>query len=462
LTNSAPLFRKVLIANRGEIAVRIARTLREMGIPSVAVYSEADAGAAHVEMADEAYPLGPPMPAQSYLNQDRIFEIVREASVEAIHPGYGFLSENAAFARRCAAEGVVFIGPPPDKIEAMGSKIAARRAAKAAGVPIVPGTEVPLSDASEIAAVAGELGYPVAIKAAAGGGGYGMRVANAAEEVGATLEGVRRDAGRAFGDTTVYVEQFFSPAPRHVELQVLGDRFGHVVHLGERECSLQRRFQKIVEETPSPAISEELRQRMGEAAVALARHMGYQSAGTIECLVADGGFYFLEMNTRLQVEHPVTEEVTGVDLVREMVRIAAGMPHSIPEQGIRPRGHAIEARLYAEDPARNFMPSPGQITRFDVPELPNLRVDTGARAGTNVTVYYDPMIAKLITWGEDRDAASQTMRAALEEIVVEGVKTNIPFLQRIFASDDFAAGRIHTRYVDERLNEIMAREVSRS
>jgi acetyl-CoA carboxylase biotin carboxylase subunit len=447
----------VLIANRGEIAVRIARTLRQMGIPSVAVYSDADAGAAHVDAADEAYPLGPPMPAQSYLNQDRIFEIAREASVEAIHPGYGFLSENAAFARRCAAEGVVFIGPSPEAIEAMGSKIAARRAAKAAGVPIVPGTEDPLADAAEITAVASELGYPVAIKAAAGGGGYGMRVASAPEDVAATLEGVRRDAARAFGDTTVYVEKFFSPAPRHIEIQILGDRFGNVVHLGERECSLQRRFQKIVEETPSPAVSNDLRQRMGEAAVALARHMGYQSAGTIECLVAaDGEFYFLEMNTRLQVEHPVTEEVTGVDLVREMVRIAAGLPLSIPEQGITPRGHAIEARIYAEDPARNFMPSPGQITRLDIPELPNLRVDTGARAGTNVTVYYDPMIAKLIAWGENRDAAIQTMRAALEGFIVEGVKTNGPFLQRIIASDDFGAGRIHTRYVDERLSEIMA------
>jgi acetyl-CoA carboxylase biotin carboxylase subunit len=463
LTDSNPLFRKVLIANRGEIAVRIARTLRAMGIPSVAVYSDADVGAMHVEAADEAYSLGPPMPAQSYLNQDRIFEIAREANVEAIHPGYGFLSENAAFARRAAAEGIVFIGPPPAAIEAMGSKIAARRAAKAAGVPIVPGTEDPLSDAGEIAVVARELGYPVAIKAAAGGGGYGMRVASSPEDIEATLEGVRRDAGRAFGDTTVYVEKFFSPPPRHIELQVLGDRFGNVVHLGERECSLQRRFQKIVEETPSAAVSDELRQRMGEAAVALARHMGYQSAGTIECLVAaDGEFYFLEMNTRLQVEHPVTEEVTGVDLVREMVRIAAGLPLSIPEQGIRPRGHAIEARIYAEDPARNFMPSPGQITRLDIPELPNLRVDTGARAGTNVTVYYDPMIAKLVAWGEDRDAASQTMRAALEGIIVEGVKTNIPFLQRIFASDDFAAGRIHTRYVDERLNEIMSGQVPNS
>jgi acetyl-CoA carboxylase biotin carboxylase subunit len=447
----------VLIANRGEIAVRIARTLREMGIPSVAVYSEADADAVHVDAADEAFLLGPAMPAQSYLNQDRLFEIAREAGVDAIHPGYGFLAENAGFARRCADEGIVFIGPPTDAIEAMGSKIEARRAAKAAGVPIVPGTEVPLADAAEILAVAAELGYPVAIKAAAGGGGYGMRVAHGPDEVEATLEGVRRDAGRAFGDTTVYVEKFFSPPPRHVEVQVLGDRFGRVVQLGERECSLQRRFQKIVEETPCMAISAELRQRMADAAVALAQHMGYQSAGTIECLVTDDGdFYFLEMNTRLQVEHPVTEEVTGVDLVREMVRIAAGQPLSIPEGGIGPRGHAIEARIYAENPARGFMPSPGQITRMEIPVIPHLRVDSGARPGTNVTVYYDPLIAKFTTWGADRDSAIETMRDALAATVIEGVATNIPFLVRVFDGEDFGAGRIHTRYVDEHLNEIMA------
>jgi acetyl-CoA carboxylase biotin carboxylase subunit len=457
MTEPDQLFRKVLIANRGEIAVRIARTLREMGIPSVAVYSDADLEAMHVEVADEAFHLGAAMPAQSYLDQDRLFEIARGAGVDAMHPGYGFLSENAGFARRCAEEGFTFIGPPAEAIEAMGSKIAARQAAKAAGVPIVPGTEEPLADAGEIAAVAAELGYPVAIKAAAGGGGYGMRVVNDAGEIEATLEGVRRDAGRAFGDTTVYVEKFFSPAPRHVEIQVLGDRLGNMVHLGERECSLQRRFQKIVEETPSPAVSQELRERMGEAAVALARHMGYQSAGTIECLLTDdGAFYFLEMNTRLQVEHPVTEEVTGVDLVREMMRIAAGLPLSVPEGGIAARGHAIEARVYAEDPERNFMPSPGEITRLDFPESPNLRIDTGARAGTKVTVYYDPMIAKVVAWGEDRSSAIQTMREALADTAIEGVKTNIPFLERVFAGEDFAAGRIHTRYVDERLSEIMA------
>jgi acetyl-CoA carboxylase biotin carboxylase subunit len=457
VSNSDPLFNKILIANRGEIAVRIARTLQRMGIGSVAVYSDADAGAAHVEAADEAFHLGPALPVQSYLNQDRLFEIAREAGVAAIHPGYGFLSENAAFARRVAAEGFVFIGPPPDVIASMGSKIAARRAASAAGVPIVPGTEDPLADAAEIAAVAADLGYPVAIKAAAGGGGYGMRVVYNPAHIESTLEGVRRDAGRAFGDTTVYVERFFSPAPRHIEIQVLADQHGNVVHLGERECSLQRRFQKIVEETPSMALTPELRQRMGDAAAALARHMGYQSAGTIECLVTgDGDFYFLEMNTRLQVEHPVTEEVTGVDLVREMVRIAAGLPLSVPDTGIAPRGHAIEARIYAEDPARNFMPSPGQITTLHVPDIPNLRVDTGARAGTNVTVYYDPMIAKFIAWGEDRDAATQTMRDALAATSIEGVKTNLPFLERIFAGEDFAAGCVHTRYVDEHLHEIMA------
>jgi acetyl-CoA carboxylase biotin carboxylase subunit len=456
LTTPEPLFAKILIANRGEIAVRIARTLRAMGIRSVAVYSDADTDAVHVAAADEAYHLGPAMPAQSYLNQDRIFEIAREAGVNAIHPGYGFLSENAAFARRCEEEGFVFIGPSPAAIEAMGSKIEARRAANAAGVPIVPGTEDPLADAAQIAAIAADLGYPVAIKAAAGGGGYGMRVVHSADDIEATLEGVRRDAGRAFGDTTVYVEKFFSPAPRHVEIQVLGDSAGNVVALGERECSLQRRFQKIVEETPSTALSPELRHRMSEAAVALARQMGYQSAGTIECLVTDEGeFYFLEMNTRLQVEHPVTEAVTGVDLVREMVRIAAGLPLSIAADGAWPSGHAIEARIYAEDPSRNFMPSPGTITEMTVPEIPNLRVDSGAQAGTNVTVYYDPMIAKFIAWGEDRDAAIGTMRDALAATVIAGVKTNIPFLERIVASDDFAAGRIHTRYVDEHLHEIM-------
>ena len=450
-------FRKVLIANRGEIAVRVARTLREMGIGSVGVYSEADAGAPHTQAVDEAHLIGPAAPMQSYLNQDRILEVARASGAEAVHPGYGFLSENAGFAERCRDAGIVFVGPTPEAIRSMGSKVAARQAARAAGVPIVPGTEQPLADADEILVVAEGLGYPVAIKASAGGGGYGMRVARSAEEVAATLEGVRRDAERAFGDTTVYVEKFFSPAPRHVEVQVLGDRHGNVVHLGERECSLQRRFQKIVEETPSPAVSPELRARMGSAAVALAKAIGYTSAGTIECLVDDRGeFYFLEMNTRLQVEHPVTEQVTGVDLVREMLRVAMGEPLSVPAEGVAPRGHAIEARVYAEDPARNFMPSPGEITAIRLPDLPNVRVDTGAAPGSKVTVYYDPMIAKLIVWGESRPAAIATMQDALDQYEIEGVKTNLPFLRRLFADPDVQAGRVSTRWVDENLARLMA------
>ncbi|MEZ4563147.1 MAG: acetyl-CoA carboxylase biotin carboxylase subunit [Thermomicrobiales bacterium] len=457
MERSGPLFRKVLIANRGEIAVRIARTLRDMGIPSVAVYSDADADAMHVEAADEAFHLGGAMPAQSYLNQERIFEIAREAGVEAIHPGYGFLSENAGFARRCAEEGMVFIGPPADVIETMGSKIAARRAAREAGVPIVPGTEAAAADAAEIMAIAADLGYPVAIKASGGGGGYGMRVVQQDADVESALEGVRRDAGRAFGDATVYVEKFFSPAPRHIEVQILADTQGRVTHLGERECSLQRRFQKIVEESPSPAVGAGLRARMGEAAVALARHVGYQNAGTIECLVDDqGAFYFLEMNTRLQVEHPVTEEVTGVDLVREMVRIAAGLPMSVPEQGIAPRGHAIELRIYAEDPEKSFMPSPGAISEMVIPELAHLRVDTGVRTGSKVTVYYDPMIAKLTAWGADRDSAIATLKQALDEAQIAGVKSNLPFLRRLLDRDEFRAGQIDTRFVDENLASIMA------
>ncbi|MCC6312785.1 MAG: acetyl-CoA carboxylase biotin carboxylase subunit [Thermomicrobiales bacterium] len=457
MTASQSPFQTVLIANRGEIAVRVARTLREMGIRSVAVYSDADAGAPHVRAADAAVNIGPAPAAQSYLNQERLLEAARETGAAAIHPGYGFLSENAIFARRCAEAGIAFIGPSPEAIEAMGSKIAARQAAKAAGVPIVPGTEVSLDDAEAITAVAANLGYPVAIKAAAGGGGYGMRVANSPEEIQATLDGVRRDAERAFGDATVYVEKFFSPAPRHIEIQILGDRHGRVVHLGERECSLQRRFQKIVEETPSVAVSPELRERMGAAAVALATQMGYTSAGTIECLLdRDGSFYFLEMNTRLQVEHPVTEMVTGVDLVREMVRIAAGEPMAIPAGGIAPRGHAIEARVYAEDPAKNFMPSPGEITRLELPAGEGIRVDAGVETGSKITFYYDPMIAKVIAWGETRPDAVARLRQALDGFVVEGIKTNLPFLRRIAASDDFAGGAFHTRYVDEHLARIMA------
>lgn len=449
-------FSKVLIANRGEIAVRIARTLREMGIGSVAVYSDADQGAPHTRAADEAVHIGPAMPTQSYLDQDRILEAARQTGAEAIHPGYGFLSENAAFARRCAETGVVFIGPPAAAIESMGSKIEARRAARAAGVPVVPGTDEPLDDADEIATVAADLGYPIAIKAAAGGGGYGMRVVASAAEIPEALEGVRRDAQRAFGDTTVYVEKFFTPAPRHVEIQILGDASGRVIHLGERECSLQRRFQKVVEETPSPAVDAGLRQEMGEAAVALAQRIGYTSAGTVECLVdQEGRFYFLEMNTRLQVEHPVTELVSGADLVREMVLVAAGQSLTIPEQPAF-NGHAIEVRVYAEDPQKNFMPSPGEVTRVAAPDLPNVRIDTALEAGSKVTVYYDPLVAKVIAWGEDRDAAIESLLQAFGSFEIEGIKTNLPFLSNLIGSADFRAGQVHTRYIDENLGALTA------
>ena len=458
MSTKPPPFRKILIANRGEIAVRIARTLREMGIGSVAIFSDADQGAPHVRAADEAYPVGPAAPAQSYLHQDRILEVARESGAEAIHPGYGFLAENAGFARRCGEAGIIFIGPPPTVIEAMGNKIEARRAAREAGLPIVPGTDEPLADAHAISRVASELGYPVLIKAAAGGGGYGMRVVQSEADVQAALDGVRRDAQRAFGDSTVYVEKYFATAPRHVEIQILGDQQGHIVHLGERECSLQRRFQKVIEETPSPGIDVALRRRMGKAAVALARGIGYASAGTVECLVdKEGEFYFLEMNTRLQVEHPVTELVTGLDLVREMVRIAAGERLSVPSEGIVAHGHAIEVRVYAEDPARAFMPSPGEIVGVTVPSLPNLRIDSAIEVGSRISIYYDPMIAKISAWGEDRAEALTTLRRALGGYQVEGVKTNLPYLRRLLATDDFAAGHFHTRYIDETLAELMSR-----
>ncbi len=452
---SKPPFTKVLIANRGEIAVRIARTLREMGIISVAVYSDADRDARHVAACDQAVHIGPAIPLQSYLNQDRILEAARASGAEAIHPGYGFLSENAIFARQCAASGLVFIGPPPGAIEAMGSKIESRRAAMAASVPIVPGTDYPLDDPGAIAAVADELGFPIVIKASAGGGGYGMKIVNCAEDIQTTLEAVQRDAQRAFGDTTVYIEKFFSPAPRHVEIQVLGDHFGNLVHLGERECSVQRRFQKIVEETPSLALTPELRARMGAAAVSLAKEMGYFNAGTVECLVdGDGNFYFLEMNTRLQVEHPVTEEVTGVDLVREMIRIASGGALAFSDTP-SPAGHAIEARIYAEDPAKRFMPSPGRITRYEEPTGDGIRVDSGFAAGDAISVYYDPLVAKLIVSGDNRGEALARMREAVAAFKIEGVNTNLPFLAALFASDDFVAGRMHTRYVDQHLSTLM-------
>jgi len=444
-------FKKVLIANRGEIAVRIARTLREMGIASVAVYSGADIGAAHVLLADEAVHVGPALPLQSYLDQDRILAAAKETGAEAIHPGYGFLSENATFARRCAENGIAFIGPPADVIETMGSKIKARQAAQAAGMAIVPGTLAPLHNVDEIVAVASEIGYPVALKAAMGGGGYGMRVVQSEPEVQTALEGVQRDAQRAFGDATIYVEKFLSPAPQHIEIQILGDQHGRVIHLGERECSLQRRYQKVVEETPSPAVDDALRQKMCAAAVSLARRIGYFSAGTIECLVdRDGNYYFLEMNTRLQVEHPVTEMVTGIDLVREMILVTAGGKLSVPDVPVF-EGHAIEARIYAEDPRKNFMPSPGEVTRVVLPDIPNVRVDTFLTEGTKFSVYYDPLVAKVIAWGQNRPECIETLRQALGQFEIEGITTNLSFLLRLVGTADFRDGHVHTRYIDKNI-----------
>jgi acetyl-CoA carboxylase biotin carboxylase subunit len=451
----SPPFSKVLIANRGEISIRIARTLRELGIRSVAVYSDADKDAPHVRAADEAEHIGPAMPRQSYLDQQQILDAAKRTSAAAIHPGYGFLSENAEFAHRCREAGLVFIGPPAEVIDTMGSKIASRRAAAASGMPIVPGSDGPVSDAGEIESIAVEIGYPIAIKASAGGGGYGMRVVNEPGEIVAAFDGVRRDGERAFGDATAYVEKFFDPAPRHVEIQILADSHGSAIALGERECSLQRRFQKVVEWTPSPAVDSALREKMSDAATKLAREVGYVNAGTIECLVDVGGrFHFLEMNTRLQVEHPVTEMVTGIDLVREMLNIAAGRELSV--DGNTPfDGHAIEVRIYAEDPQKNFMPSPGVITGLTLPDLPGVRIDSAVEVGTNVSVYYDPLVAKVSAWGADRAEAVRTLAAALEQFEFEGIKSNLPFLRHLVTTPDFETGNVHTRYIDQHLPELV-------
>ncbi len=433
------MFGRVLVANRGEIAIRILRTLREMGIASVAVYSDADRDAPFVHHADEAYHLGPAAAAESYLHVERILEVALRSGAGAVHPGYGFLAENAGFARACAEAGVVFIGPPPDAIEAMGSKVAARALMAAAEVPIVPGVTEPVGTAEEAAGVAEEIGFPVAVKAAAGGGGKGFRVAESADRLEDAFEGARREAEKFFADGVVYLERYL-PQPRHVEVQVLADAHGHCVWLGERDCSVQRRHQKLVEETPSPAVSDELRQRMGETSVRAARAVGYRSAGTLEYLVAGEEFFFLEMNTRIQVEHTVTEAVTGLDLVREQVRIAAGEALSVHQEDVAPRGHAFEVRINAEDAERRFLPSPAAITAYSEPAGPGVRVDSGVRAGSVIPEVYDPMIAKLIVWDVDRDAARRRMIRALDEYVIEGPTTLIPFHRWLFEQQEFADG----------------------
>ena len=444
----APPFAKVLIANRGEIAVRVIRACREMGIATVAVFSEADREALHVLQADEAVAIGPAPPAESYLNQDRIIAAARATGAQAIHPGYGFLAENAAFAEACAAAGLVFIGPPPAAVRAMGDKMAARRVAIKLGVPLVPGTSEPLADGAEAARVAREIGYPVMIKAAMGGGGKGMRLVHAYAELEGALRAARSEAGSAFGDASVYIERYVA-APRHVEVQILADAHGTVVHLGERECSIQRRHQKLVEETPSVAVDPDLRQRMWAAAVAGAKASGYQNAGTVEFLVdAEKNFYFLEVNARLQVEHPVTEACTGLDLVAEQIRVAAGDKLSFSQDDIQPRGHAIECRISAEDPYNNFLPSLGHIDWVDEPSGPGVRVDSSLFSGIEVPYHYDPMLAKVICWGPTRDIAVQRMLRALREYVVVGIQTNIPFHLQLLTDERFLRGEFHTGFLE--------------
>jgi acetyl-CoA/propionyl-CoA carboxylase biotin carboxyl carrier protein len=433
------VFRKVLVANRGEIAIRVFRTLREMGIDSVAVYSEADRDALFVRYADEAYLIGPGPATESYLKIPAILEAATRSGAEAIHPGYGFLAENAGFARASADAGVVFIGPPPEAIDAMGSKVAARALMDAAGVPIVPGATEPVATVAEAKRIAKGIGYPVAVKAAAGGGGKGFRVALAASQLPEAFEGARRESEKFFADSVVYLERYL-PQPRHVEIQILADAHGSCIWLGERDCSVQRRHQKLIEETPSPVVSPGLRKRMGEAAVRAAKAVGYRSAGTIECLVSGEDFYFLEMNTRIQVEHTVTEAVTGVDLVREQVRIAAGERLSMRQADVKPRGHAFECRINAEDASKRFLPAPARITAYREPAGPGIRVDSGVVAGSDVAAIYDPMIAKLIVWDVDRETARRKMLRALDEYVVEGPATLIPFHRLLLTQQEFIDG----------------------
>ncbi|HZO62329.1 MAG TPA: acetyl-CoA carboxylase biotin carboxylase subunit [Gaiellaceae bacterium] len=434
------LFSKVLVANRGEIAIRIFRTLRELGIAAVAVYSEADRAALHVRSADEAFLIGPGAPSESYLSQERILAAARAAGAEAIHPGYGFLAENAEFARAVEAAGLVWIGPPPEAIAAMGSKTEARERMAAAGVPIIPGTTEPVRSADEVARLGDELGWPLAIKASAGGGGKGFRVVRRGDDVARAFESAQREGEAYFSDPTVYVERYLED-PRHVEVQVLADAQGNVVHLGERDCTIQRRHQKLVEETPSPAVDAELRARIGAIAVEAARAVGYRSAGTIEGLLdLDGSYYFMEMNTRIQVEHTVTEMVTGLDLVREQVLIAAGEPLSLRQEDVRLVGHAIECRINAEDPSNGFLPAPGRITGYREPSGPGVRVDSGVEAGSEISPLYDPMVAKLIVHGVDRDHARRRMLRALDEFQVGGVTTLLGFHRALLGHPCFVEG----------------------
>ncbi|MDA3929326.1 MAG: acetyl-CoA carboxylase biotin carboxylase subunit [Prolixibacteraceae bacterium] len=452
------MIRKVLVANRGEIAVRIMRSCREMDIASVAVYSKADRKSQHVRYATEAYFIGPSPSNESYLDIDKILDVAKKSGADAIHPGYGFLSENADFARRVAAAGIKFIGPSPEAISSMGDKVTARKIMIKAGVNIVPGTNENLKSNEDIQRVAKEIGFPLMVKASAGGGGKGMRLVREESELISSFNMAKSEARTAFGNDVVYIERYID-SPHHIEFQVLADEHGNVIHLFERECSVQRRHQKVVEETPSPLMTPELRKKMGEQAIAAARSVNYVGAGTVEFLVDDDhNFYFLEMNTRLQVEHPITERVTGVDLVKQQIIIASGLPMTWKQEDLKQFGHAIECRIYAEDPDNNFMPSPGVIKHITEPLGLGVRTDGYVYEGYEIPIYYDPMISKLIVWAQTRDEAIQRMKRALFEYKITGVKTSIPFLKRIMDTSDFVSGTYNTHFIPNNEDYLMTRE----
>uniref|UniRef100_UPI00404708BE acetyl-CoA carboxylase biotin carboxylase subunit n=1 Tax=Roseivirga sp. TaxID=1964215 RepID=UPI00404708BE len=439
--------RKILVANRGEIALRVMRTAKEMGIKTVAIYSDADRNSPHVKYADEAVNVGPPPSAQSYLLGDKIIEVCKSLGVDAIHPGYGFLSENSKFAKMAEDNGIIFIGPSPTSIEVMGDKLAAKEAVSHYNVPMVPGVNHAVTEAKEAKEIAEQIGYPVLIKASAGGGGKGMRVVEAPEELDEQMKRAISEAQSAFGDGSVFVEKYIT-SPRHIEIQVLGDKYGNLVYLFERDCSIQRRHQKVIEEAPSSLLSPEKRKAMGEAALGVARSCNYYGAGTVEFIVDENvDFFFLEMNTRLQVEHPVTEEITGIDLVKEQILIAEGHPLSFKQEDLKIKGHALEVRVYAEDPTNNFLPDIGKLTTYQPPKGPGVRVDDGFEEGMDIPIYYDPMIAKLVTFGKDRTEAIQRMVRAIQEYNITGVKTTLNFCEFAIQHEAFTSGKFDTKFV---------------